>query len=308
MSRIVNGRFAHHRSYPFLASISYNSYRMMDSKAFRICSFKLLRTLNFFNDSKTFLPFEILPTKKEPLRHLLPDSLKLSGLTCTGTIINERWILTAAVCLTSNLNALTIGLPNSNDLVKMFDEDHIPIKRVIVHPKFNATMQAKAAHKDFAYNLALIELTSPIRFGNTISPACLAVAAKNHKKVYHEPLISAGYGAIVNQIDNFKSRLLKEIDLVDRSADTVECLDNAKLMCLRSADKRDVLAINDLGGGVLATADGRSYVVSVLSNIEIAIDDESETAYFTDLSFAARLVESIDWIQEYVQDDYCSDE
>lgn len=207
--------------------------------------------------------------------------------------------------MTSHLEYLTIGLSHSNDLLKMFDDDHIPIKRVIRHPKFNAT-----AEKDFGHNLALIELEDPINFTDTIAPACLAVSAKNRGKFYpsDQLLTSAGYGAIVNQIDNFKSRLLKEIDLVDRSAETEECQKNAKLMCLRSADKRDVLAMNDLGGGVLATQNGRSYVTSVLSNLEIAINDETEIAYFTDLSFAARLVESIDWIREHVSDDYCSDE
>lgn len=192
----------------------------------------------------------------------------------------------------------------------MFDDDPVPVKRVIVHPKFKETLRSKAVQKDFGYNLGLIELASPVSFSNSIGPACLAVSAKNRGRVYagDQPLISAGYGAIVNQIDKFKSRLLKEIDLVDRSADTAECLANPKLMCLRSADKKDVLAINDLGGSVLATTGGRSYVTSILSNLEIAIDDKTETAYFTDLSFAARLVESIDWIRQHVDDDYCSDE
>ena len=307
-SRIVNGRFAHHKSYPFLVSLFNNKYRFTKSKS-SIALFLLRwsQCLNVSMTSNDFLLACLLSYPlKEPLRKLLPDSVKMSGLTCSGLIINPRFLITASACLAPKLEHLTIGLPHSNDLLKMFDDDHIPIKRVIRHPNFNET----TAKKDFGYNLALIELEQPINFTDTVSPACLAVSAKNRGRIYpsDQLLTSAGYGAIVNQIDNFKSRLLKEIDLVDHSADTEECQENAKLMCLKSADKRDTLALNDLGGGVVATQNGRSYVTSVLSNLEIAINHENETAYLTDLSFAARLVESIDWIRQHVDDDYCSDE
>ena len=238
------------------------------------------------------------------MKKFLPISLKMSGLTCSATILNERFLLSSAICLLANLDHLTIGLKNQNDLVKMFDDDHLPIKQVLIHPKFNTSLG-----KDFGFNFALIELKNKINFtSDLMRPACLDRLEKRDDKQrnYANQLKMAGWGSTVNEMginDNFKHRFLKEVDLIDRSNVTSQCLENSKLMCTRSLNKHDIVAINDLGGSLLNTIDGRSYVVSILSNLDIKV--ANERAHFTDLQFSARISNAIEFIEQHLAKDYC---
>ncbi|OQV13008.1 putative Serine proteinase stubble [Hypsibius exemplaris] len=99
--------------------------------------------------------------------------LSSKRLRCGATILNEQFLLTAAHCVYKNyqygyyqdLN-VRIGLSSMDeDDFGRYAPQEVRIQRVFVHPFFNATQSS--------YDIALIQLASPIVFQPHIKPVCL---------------------------------------------------------------------------------------------------------------------------------------
>lgn len=99
------------------------------------------------------------------------DPQSLSWL-CGGTIISERFILTAGHCITSNTSRLgllthvLVGALTRSDAEN--EANRYKVKRIISHPDYNPPSK---------YNdIALVETENPIKLSQYIVPACLDVA------------------------------------------------------------------------------------------------------------------------------------
>lgn len=75
-------------------------------------------------------------------------------------------------------------------------------------------------------------------------------------------------------------------------------------MCSQSKNENEFSMINDLGGSVTFINKGKSYILSVLSNLDIGLDDENKKAFFTGKSQSIRLTKSIEWIKKYADNDF----
>ena len=75
---------------------------------------------------------------------------------------------------------------SSNDLVQIYNKNwFLEIEDVIVHPEFG--VEIGADEKPLVVNdIALIKLRQPLRFSNTVQPACLGL---EHKEKYETPLM-----------------------------------------------------------------------------------------------------------------------
>ncbi|KAJ8289762.1 hypothetical protein GJAV_G00005060 [Gymnothorax javanicus] len=95
---------------------------------------------------------------------------RTSGHVCGASIISETWLLSAAHCFKSNAPEYH-DPPNwqtysgMHDQYKHDDVEMRKIKRIITHPDYN--------QMTYDYDIALLELSQPLEFTNTIHPICL---------------------------------------------------------------------------------------------------------------------------------------
>ena len=93
----------------------------------------------------------------------------------------------------------SIGFGGDNDLVKIYDNGRIPIKRGIIHPNYG-----NSESFNFADDIALLELDSPIDFekDSTIGPGCID---PNSAKFYESNVMITGFGLTSKVIINLKT-------------------------------------------------------------------------------------------------------
>ncbi|XP_026730634.1 serine protease snake-like isoform X2 [Trichoplusia ni] len=99
-----------------------------------------------------------------------PDSVQW---LCEGTIISERFILTAAHCTNGGVfgNAAFVAVGTQKHVDREKHWKIYNVKRIIKHPEYN--------EPSWYHDLALLETESEIRFDEEILPACLDVGIRD---------------------------------------------------------------------------------------------------------------------------------
>ncbi|KAJ8721944.1 hypothetical protein PYW08_004346 [Mythimna loreyi] len=114
------------------------------------------------------------------------DEVKTASWLCGGSVISDRFILTAGHCLSSPklglVKYITLGILKRSDPPELWQIYNV--KRRIPHPEYKSPSR---------YNdIALLETDIEIRFSNAVLPACLHT---NRNEVY-QSANALGWGAL----------------------------------------------------------------------------------------------------------------
>ena len=128
---------------------------------------------------------------------------------------------------------LSIGVGNSHDLVRMYDEGRINVKRIIPHPELDKLTLNN--------DVALLELEEPLEFSSTVLPGCLDM--QRDRKNYGD-VVATGFGLTSKLVIDPEtdravkipsaSRFLKQLDNVDLSEISERCQKYKSNICVYS--------------------------------------------------------------------------
>jgi len=107
---------------------------------------------------------------------------------CGGTVVNQNFILTAAHCLHGlTTNDLVISL--GSDLIQDVSAKKVKAQQFYVHPLYK--------DGEAYFDVALLELTSPLQFDAKIYPICLPeVAGSNENARANQGVTLTGWGSL----------------------------------------------------------------------------------------------------------------
>ncbi|XP_052890735.1 CLIP domain-containing serine protease B4-like [Anopheles moucheti] len=219
------------------------------------------------------------------------------GFHCGGSLINERYVVTAAHCIyTDSEHRVRLGewdLSTTNDCHEGFCSEapiDLDIEKIVVHRNYNQ-------FDGFKNDIALIRFTRPVKYSETVRPICLPLSEslrnRNHVGL---PSYAAGWGKTKTAAaSEVKLKVEMNVTSLQECARAYQHRVSLKTthMCAGGVRGKDTCS-GDSGGPLMRQIAGVWYLIGVVSFGQQKCGIAGVPGVYTNVA------EYVDWIRDNI--------